>query len=300
MKNLHRFTGVIVGLAMMVAVAGFSISTAEITGAVAADRSDPAAEEEVLTKAINQTEEPDVVAEETTTIEATIEEEVPVEEESVEEAEPEYIEYTVQAGDSLWSIAQDYYGSGKNYVALAAYNDMATSDYIHPGDVLKVQNSEDIDLEAVAIEYEAATAEAVDTSESVVTTTSPVLGASSFDGDMDYDQAVALLKDGTSVDTSNMEYMGNWRITGYDPHCAHCCGKTNGITASGNQAEFGTSAGCNNLPLGTIIYIEGYGTYRIDDRGGMSTNHIDIAAPSHDVCYQLTGHANVYVVSYPS
>lgn len=300
MKNLHRFTGVIVGLAMMVAVAGFSISTAEITSAVAADKSDPAAEEEVLTKAINQTEEPDVVAEETTTIEATIEEEVPVEEESVEEAEPEYIEYTVQAGDSLWSIAQDYYGSGKNYVALAAYNDMATSDYIHPGDVLKVQNSEDIDLEAVAIEYEAATAEAVDTSESVVTTTSPVLGASSFDGDMDYDQAVALLKDGSSVDTSNMEYMGNWRITGYDPHCAHCCGKTNGITASGNQAEFGTSAGCNNLPLGTIIYIEGYGTYRIDDRGGMSTNHIDIAAPSHDVCYQLTGHANVYVVSYPS
>lgn len=300
MKNLHRFTGVIVGLAMMVAVAGFSISTAEITGAVAADKSDPAAEEEVLTKATNQTEESDVVVEETTTIEATTEEEVPVEEEPVEEAEPEYIEYTVQAGDSLWSIAQDYYGSGKNYVALAAYNDMATSDYIHPGDVLKVQNSEDIDLEAVAIEYEAATAEAADTSESVVTTTSPVLGASSFDGDMDYDQAVALLKDGSSVDTSNMEYMGNWRITGYDPHCAHCCGKTNGITASGNQAEFGTSAGCNNLPLGTIIYIEGYGTYRIDDRGGMSTNHIDIAAPSHDVCYQLTGHANVYVVSYPS
>lgn len=300
MKNLHRFTGVIVGLAMMVAVAGFSISTAEITGAVAADRSDPAAEEEVLTKATNQTEEFDVVVEETTTIEATTEEEVPVEEEPVEEAEPEYIEYTVQAGDSLWSIAQDYYGSGKNYVALAAYNDMATSDYIHPGDVLKVQNSEYIDLEAVAIEYEAATAEAADTSESVVTTTSPVLGASSFDGDMDYDQAVALLKDGSSVDTSNMEYMGNWRITGYDPHCSHCCGKTNGITASGNQAEFGTSAGCNNLPLGTIIYIEGYGTYRIDDRGGMSTNHIDIAAPSHDVCYQLTGHANVYVVSYPS
>ena len=298
MKNLHRFTGVIVGLAMMVAVAGFSISTAEITGAVAADRSDPAAEEEVLTKATNQTEEPDVVVEETTTVEATTEEEVPVEEEPVEEVEPEYIEYTVQAGDSLWSIAQDYYGSGKNYVALAAYNDMATSDYIHPGDVLKVQNSEDIDLEAVAIEYEAATAEAANTSESVVTTTSPVLGASSFDGDMDYDQAVALLKDGSSVDTSNMEYMGNWRITGYDPHC--CCGKTNGITASGNQAEFGTSAGCNNLPLGTIIYIEGYGTYRIDDRGGMSTNHIDIAAPSHDVCYQLTGHANVYVVSYPS
>lgn len=300
MKNLHRFTGVIVGLAMMVAVAGFSISTAEITNAVAADRSDPAAEEEVLTKATNQTEESDVVVEETTTIKATTEEEVPVEEEPVEEAEPEYIEYTVQAGDSLWSIAQDYYGSGKNYVALAAYNDMATSDYIHPGDVLKVQNSEDIDLEAVAIEYEAVTAEAADTSESVVTTTSPVLGASSFDGDMDYDQAVALLKDGSSVDTSNMEYMGNWRITGYDPHCAHCCGKTNGITASGNQAEFGTSAGCNNLPLGTIIYIEGYGTYRIDDRGGMSTNHIDIAAPSHDVCYQLTGHANVYVVSYPS
>ena len=219
----------------------------------------------------------------------------------MEETEPEYIEYTVQAGDSLWSIAQDFYGSGKNYVALAAYNEMATSDYIHPGDVLKVQNIDNVDLEAIAVEYSAAPEAETETSEPVTTTvTSPVLGASSFDGDMAYDQAVALLKDGSSLDTSNMEYLGNWRITGYDPHCAHCCGKTNGITASGNPAEFGTSAGCNNLPLGTIIYIEGYGTYRIDDRGGMSTNHIDIAAPSHDVCYQLTGYSNVYVVSYPS
>lgn len=298
MKNLHRFTGIIVGLAMMVAVAGFSISTAEITGAVAADKSDPAVEEEVLTKATNQTEESDVVVEETT----TIEEEAPIEEEPVvEETEPEYVEYTIQAGDSLWSIAQDFYGSGKSYVALAAYNEMATSDYIHPGDVLKVQNADDVDLEAIAVEYSAAPKAETETSESVATTvTSPVLGASSFDGDMAYDQAVALLKDGSSLDTSNMEYLGNWRITGYDPHCAHCCGKTNGITASGNPAEFGTSAGCNNLPLGTIIYIEGYGTYRIDDRGGMSKNHIDIAAPSHDVCYQLTGYSNIYVVSYPS
>lgn len=298
MKNLHRFTGIIVGLAMMIAVAGFSISTAEITGAVAADRSDLAAEEEVLTKATNQTEESDVVVEETT----TIEEEAPIEEEPVvEETEPEYVEYTVQAGDSLWSIAQDFYGSGKSYVALAAYNEMATSDYIHPGDVLKIQNADDVDLEAIAVEYSAAPEAETESSEPVTTTvTSPVLGASSFDGDMAYDQAVALLKDGSSLDTSNMEYLGNWRITGYDPHCAHCCGKTNGITASGNPAEFGTSAGCNNLPLGTIIYIEGYGTYRIDDRGGMSKNHIDIAAPSHDVCYQLTGYSNIYVVSYPS
>ena len=134
---------------------------------------------------------------------------------------------------------------------------------------------------------------------SVEYTNSIGYGPSSFDGEMGFDEAVALLKDGSSLDKTGMTYMGNWRITGYDPHCDHCCGKHNGITASGRQAEFGVTCGINNLPLGTKIYIEGYGVYRVDDRGGMSKNHVDIACPSHDVCYQMTGYADVYVISYP-
>ena len=202
---------------------------------------------------------------------------------------------------SLWGIAKNHYGNGALYGAIAVYNGISAQAMIHPGDVLKIQN--DAELEAIAVSYSApeeTTQETVETTPAPVTYNSSIgYGASSFDGEMNVEEAVAIIKDQPSIDTTGMTYMGNWRITGYDPHCDHCCGKHNGITASGNQAEFGVTAGCNNLPLGTKIYVEGYGVFRVDDRGGMSKNHIDIAAPSHDACYQMTGYANVYVISYP-
>ncbi|MBW8171910.1 LysM peptidoglycan-binding domain-containing protein [Ornithinimicrobium sp. Arc0846-15] len=51
-----------------------------------------------------------------------------------------YREYTVQAGDTLWSIATDQMGAGVNYHALAAANQPAVSDpdSISVGQVLRV------------------------------------------------------------------------------------------------------------------------------------------------------------------
>ena len=68
-----------------------------------------------------------------------------------------------------------------------------------------------------------------------------------------------------------------WRITGYDA-CKKCCGKTDGITASGKKAKPGYVA-CNWLPFGTRVNIEGMGTYLVQDRGakslfGSKSNHI--------------------------
>lgn len=218
--------------------------------------------------------------------------------EEVEEEEeiPEYFEYTVQPGDSFWSIAKEAYGDGKYYLDVAAYNGLSVSNVIYSGMVLKIENKE-LTMSSEAVSYSAPPGE----TEEVEKETAAVYtyGESSFDGDLGMTEALALVKDGSHLDTSNMTYMGNWRVTGYDPHCSHCCGKSNGITASGNPAEFGTTVGVNNLPLGTMIYVDGYGIFRVDDRGGMSSNHVDIAAPSHDVCYQLTGYADVYVISYP-
>ena len=100
------------------------------------------------------------------------------------------------------------------------------------------------------------------------------------------------------VDTSNYLYLGTYSITGYTPKCAHCCGNTKGITASGVEAVIGyTVAADKSIPFGTTLYIEGYGYYVVEDRGNFGTNVIDIAAPSHDVCYDLTNYGvHVYVV----
>lgn len=292
MKRRYKFVAVMTGIAMAIALTGFALSTAEIMDntQTTEPEHEPVIVEEVVRESVI-TDDPETVVEE------TIEEEPVIE----EEPEPEYIEYTVKAGDSLWAIAKNHYGNGTLYGAIAAYNGISPQAVIHPGDILKIQNN--AELEATAVSYSApedTTQETVETTPVPVAYNSSIgYGASSFDGEMGVEDAIAVIKDQPSLDTTGMTYMGNWRITGYDPHCDHCCGKHNGITASGNQAEFGVTAGCNNLPLGTKIYVEGYGVFRVDDRGGMSKNHIDIAAPSHDACYQMTGHANVYVISYP-
>ena len=78
-----------------------------------------------------------------------------------------------------------------------------------------------------------------------------------------------------------------WKLTAYCS-CKKCCGKTDGITASGKPATRGFVA-CNWLPFGTIVDISGYGKYKVMDRGaksqfGSKTNHIkhlDIWMPTH-------------------
>ena len=78
-----------------------------------------------------------------------------------------------------------------------------------------------------------------------------------------------------------------WLITAYTSDIA-CCGKADGITASGAKAGIGTAA-CNWLPFGTRIYIAGIGYFTIQDHGAKSLfgtrqrhiKHIDIWLPTH-------------------
>lgn len=46
--------------------------------------------------------------------------------------------YTVQTGDSLWGIAQKFYGNGNRYSEIASANDIANPDLIYAGEVLKI------------------------------------------------------------------------------------------------------------------------------------------------------------------
>lgn len=78
-----------------------------------------------------------------------------------------------------------------------------------------------------------------------------------------------------------------WKITAYCA-CSKCCGKTDGIMASGKKVYPGAIA-CNWLPFGTKVKIEGIGIFTVEDRGakslfGTKTNHIkhiDIYMPTH-------------------
>ena len=89
--------------------------------------------------------------------------------------------------------------------------------------------------------------------------------------------------------------IGTYKITGYDPYCSHCCGKSNGITASGTQAAAGRTVAMSGMPFGTKIYIEGLGYYVVEDRG-VKAGIIDVACSGHLACYAITGSYHVYIV----
>lgn len=77
--------------------------------------------------------------------------------------------------------------------------------------------------------------------------------------------------------------------------CARCCGKSNGITSSGNVArEWHTLAAGSGYPIGTVIYIPALadrpngGWFVVEDRGGaISNNKIDVFMGSHEAAIQF-------------
>lgn len=74
---------------------------------------------------------------------------------------------------------------------------------------------------------------------------------------------------------------GIYKVTAYCA-CMQCCGKTNGITASGAKATANhTIAAPSTFAFGTKVVINGI-TYTVEDRGGaIQGNRIDIYMNSH-------------------
>lgn len=71
--------------------------------------------------------------------------------------------------------------------------------------------------------------------------------------------------------------------------CAKCCGKTNGITASGTKATANRTIAASSIyKFGTKIEIEGLGVFTVEDRGGAITgNKIDVYMNSHQEALQF-------------
>lgn len=78
------------------------------------------------------------------------------------------------------------------------------------------------------------------------------------------------------------KHIEKYTVTAYCP-CVKCCGKSNGITASGIKAVEGVTvaADTNILPFGTEIEIDGH-VYIVQDKGGaIKGNRIDLYFDSH-------------------
>lgn len=81
-----------------------------------------------------------------------------------------------------------------------------------------------------------------------------------------------------------LTYLGTYTATAYCA-CPICTGEySTGYTASGTIATEGRTIACNNLPIGTQVYIEGYGYYTVEDTGWTPYGDawLDIFYSSHD------------------
>ena len=85
--------------------------------------------------------------------------------------------------------------------------------------------------------------------------------------------------------------LGTYKLTAYCS-CSKCCGKSDGVTASGTKATQGRTVACNSLPIGTKIRINGH-DYIVEDRG---TSHIDVFFNSHKAALNFgVQYAEVFV-----
>ena len=74
--------------------------------------------------------------------------------------------------------------------------------------------------------------------------------------------------------------LGVYKISAYCP-CVKCCGKTDGITASGVKASPNRTVAVDGIPFGTRLLIDG-NEYIVEDRVGSGKRLIDVFFSTHD------------------
>lgn len=153
----------------------------------------------------------------------------------------------------------------------------------------------DVIEEVIATETDASSIEIVTTEE--VTTTEEEVTEEISTAVFYYEPAIAAIAtEAPPVEVDGMTYLGTYSLTAYCA-CVNCCGKSNGITASGTQATAGRTVACNSLPMGTVISING-NQYVVEDTGGMGGNVIDIFFDSHEEALNFGRQsADVYLVN---
>lgn len=93
--------------------------------------------------------------------------------------------------------------------------------------------------------------------------------------------------------------LGNFKLTFYCP-CVICNGRSDGLTKSGTTAVEGRTIAVdpNVIPLGSRVYIEGYGVFIAEDTGSaIKSKKIDVFLESHSRCFDNgIAYADVYLL----
>ncbi len=102
-----------------------------------------------------------------------------------------------------------------------------------------------------------------------------------------------------SVIKSNFKKIGTHRLSFYCP-CATCNGRSDGKTKIGTRMAEGRTIAVDPrvIPLGSRVYIDGYGVFIAEDTGGaIKGNRIDVCVANHARAYEIgIDYADVYLI----
>lgn len=181
-----------------------------------------------------------------------------------EEAKAEKSSYTVKSGDTLYRIAVNH---GISLDQLMSWNGI-TGHWIYPGDKLVVSGGTHISVPKAPAQ---SSAPAPAQSTAPAKTAAPAPSAQS----------------GKEMTVS---------ATAYTAYCAGCSGITaTGIDLRSNPNQKVIAVDPTVIPLGSTVWVEGYGTAIAGDTGGaIKGNKIDVFIPSKDAALQW-GRKNVTI-----
>ena len=185
--------------------------------------------------------------------------------EGLDNQEPEL--YVVEPGDNLYRIALKH---NISLDSLMDWNNL-NSDLIHPDDELIVSNGEEESLEVAKTEPE----------RKVAAFSAPVVVSAPPEPKTPEPKAPEPVV--TPPAESNGEEM-LVTATAYTAYCAGCSGTTAyGIDLRANPNQKVIAVDPRIIPLGTKVWVEGYGEAIAGDTGGaIKGNKIDVFIPSYD------------------
>ncbi|MED4214610.1 LysM peptidoglycan-binding domain-containing protein [Priestia megaterium] len=196
--------------------------------------------------------------------------------------------HKVQQGNTLWSISQQY---GVTVDQIKEWNGLK-SDLIYPGEQLKIQSpngqaqQSSPSVAQAAPETQQAQAPAEQTQEE-----QQQAQAEQAQKEQQQAQAEQAQKEQQPAESSQQASGKSMTVeaTAYTANCAGCSGTTaTGVNLKANPNQKVIAVDPSVIPLGSKVYVEGYGEAVAADTGGaIKGNRIDVFVPAEGDAQQF-------------